>query len=149
MILRVYAMWNRSKRILYFLLILYVPQVITSFVLTGVLDNPGTSMLVTPQQTANFTWCYLSFINNKLIVTTHLYFETLRCILSGAILILAVFQTLKQSFNMYKATKQWQPNRYMQQFVTDGVLYFLVYVFPFSISLYYHCAPLTFKCHEN
>ena len=29
---------------------------------------------------------------------------------------------------MYKATGQWQPNRYIQQFVSDGILYFLTYV---------------------
>jgi len=27
---------------------------------------------------------------------------------------------------MYKATKQWQPNHYMQLFARDGILYFLV-----------------------
>ena len=35
---------------------------------------------------------------------------------------------------MYKATKQWQPNRYMQQFVRDGIIYFLMYVTPFPSS---------------
>ena len=42
MILRVYAMWNRSKQILYFLLFIYVPQVIISFVFTGIYNNPNT-----------------------------------------------------------------------------------------------------------
>ncbi|KAF8427615.1 hypothetical protein L210DRAFT_3565041 [Boletus edulis BED1] len=27
---------------------------------------------------------------------------------------------------MYRATKQWQPNRYIQQLVRDGILYFFV-----------------------
>ena len=31
---------------------------------------------------------------------------------------------------MHKATKQWQPNHYMQLFVKDGILYFLAYVSP-------------------
>ena len=39
---------------------------------------------------------------------------------------------------MYKATKQWQPNRYMERLVKDGIVYFLVCVsispsFSFSI----------------
>ena len=42
MILRVYAIWNRSKMILYILLCLYVPHVIVSFTLTGIYDNPYT-----------------------------------------------------------------------------------------------------------
>ena len=29
---------------------------------------------------------------------------------------------------MYKATQKWQPNRYIQLFVKDGILYFVVYV---------------------
>ena len=41
MILRVYAMWNRSKMILCLLLFIYVPQVIVSFVFAG-LYNTGT-----------------------------------------------------------------------------------------------------------
>ena len=62
---------------------------------------------------------------------THIYDEILRFVLSVTLLTLAVIQTLKQSVEMYKATKQWQPNQYMQQLTADGILYFLVYV-PFS-----------------
>ena len=42
MILQVYAMWNLSKWILYTLLFIYVPQVMVSFILTGVYINPNT-----------------------------------------------------------------------------------------------------------
>ena len=42
MILRVYAMWNQSKRILYILLFIYVSQVIVSFIFQGVYNNPNT-----------------------------------------------------------------------------------------------------------
>ena len=42
MILRVYAMWNRSKWILYILLFAYVPQVIISFIFTGAFETPHT-----------------------------------------------------------------------------------------------------------
>ena len=41
---------------------------------------------------------------------------------------------MKESVEMYEATKQWQPNRYMQQFVRDGIIYFLMYVTPFPPS---------------
>ena len=44
------------------------------------------------------------------------------------LLILAVTQTLKQLVNMYKVTKQWQLNQYMERLVRDGLIYFLVYV---------------------
>ena len=39
MIVRVYAMWNRSKWILYLLLFVYVPQVIIAIVLTAVYNT--------------------------------------------------------------------------------------------------------------
>ena len=58
-------------------------------------------------------------------------YRILQFILSVALLCFAVIQVLKQSFEMYKATKQWQPNKYLQQLVTDGFIYFLVYVFLF------------------
>jgi hypothetical protein len=39
MILRVYAMWNKSKRILYILLFIYVPQGIVSLCLSRYLPH--------------------------------------------------------------------------------------------------------------
>ena len=44
MLLRVYAMWNQSKQILYTLLFIYVPQVLVLFILTGRYDNSNTGM---------------------------------------------------------------------------------------------------------
>ena len=40
MILRVYAMWNRSRTILCVLLLIYVPSIIIIFVVVGVYMNP-------------------------------------------------------------------------------------------------------------
>jgi hypothetical protein len=55
---------------------------------------------------------------------------------------------------MYKATKKWQPNHYMQLFMKDGILYFLVYVSPFPfLSLLF--ITITFSlllsttCHKK
>jgi hypothetical protein len=88
--------------------------------------------------------CNASFSN----VPPQSYFSDaiLRFVLSAALFILAVIQTLKQSVAMYKATKQWQPNMYMQQLVTDGVLYFLVYV-SFSPLFHFHSLPSHFPAH--
>ncbi|KAF8452892.1 hypothetical protein L210DRAFT_3519916 [Boletus edulis BED1] len=77
-------------------------------------------------QFLDFSFCGFSFINTPM--TLRVYRAVPRLVLSGALVILAVFQTLKQSFEMYKATKQWQPNRYMQKLVADGILYFFVNV---------------------
>lgn len=40
MILRVYAMWTRSRRVLYTLLFIHVSQVIITFVWDGIYTNP-------------------------------------------------------------------------------------------------------------
>ena len=42
MLLRVYAMWNRSKIILGVLLLIYIPLNIIIFVFAGVFNNPNT-----------------------------------------------------------------------------------------------------------
>ena len=42
---------------------------------------------------------------------------------------------------MYKATKQWKPNKYMQHLMKDGMLYFFVYV---STFFYFHSVPFSF-----
>jgi len=137
MILRVYAMWNQSKRILYILLVIYVPQVMVSFIFTGIYVNSNTYLQVTVVQVIHFSFCYSPVTGSP---QTFLCDATLRFVLSATLLILAVFQTLKQSVGMYKATKQWQPNRYMQQLVRDGIFYFLVNVV-YNISILLEDTP--------
>ena len=64
MILRVYAMWNRSRKTLGALLFIYVVQIITSFVIEGIYNNPNTyisgtshdkSLVSIPPQTYGLT----------------------------------------------------------------------------------------------
>ncbi|KAG8216189.1 hypothetical protein J3R82DRAFT_8214 [Butyriboletus roseoflavus] len=137
MVLRVYAMWNQSKWILWLLLFIYVPQVIFSLIVAGVY-NTNTYISVTIVQVTNFSFCDLS--SNTTTFMLAVYANLIpRFVLGAMLLILAGTQTLKQSVNMYKATKQWQPNRYMERLVRDGMIYFLVYV---SISF-----PPLFRSH--
>ncbi|KAF8127588.1 hypothetical protein EV363DRAFT_1171890 [Boletus edulis] len=126
MILRVYAMWNRSRTILSILLFIYVPQSIISVVLVGIYNNPNTHLSVTLAQVLDLSFCNVSYMNTPAIL--FVYNATPRVVLAAALVIFAVSQTLKQSFEMYKATKQWQPNRYIKKLVGDGILYFFVYV---------------------
>jgi ABC-type sugar transport system permease subunit len=46
--------------------------------------------------------------------------------LTAALFILAIFQTLKESFYEYKATQRWQANQYLKLLARDGIWYFLV-----------------------
>ena len=92
-------------------------------------------------QVTDFTICTASV--NKASFPLTLLRNILQFILSVALLCFAVIQVLKQSFEMYKATKQWQPNKYLQQLVIDGFIYFLVYVF-----LFYTLSITTCKYQE-
>ncbi|KAF8125305.1 hypothetical protein EV363DRAFT_1299274 [Boletus edulis] len=125
MILRVYAMWNRSRMILCILLFIYVLQSIVAIILEAMINNPNTYLSVTVAQVLDFSLCNVSYAKTPSALQ---YIAIPQLILGVALILFAVFQTLKQSVAMYKATKQWQPNRYMQKLVGDGFLYFLVNV---------------------
>ncbi|KAF8452901.1 hypothetical protein L210DRAFT_3639344 [Boletus edulis BED1] len=131
MILRVYAMWNRSRTILYISLFLLVTQTIVAVVLDVIYDKPNTPISVTLAQVSDFSFC-----NINIPPTLPVYRAAPRLVLSVALVSFAVSQALKQSFEMYKATKQWQPNRYMQKLVADGILYFIVNVLYQAIEVF-------------
>ena len=164
MILRVYAMWNQSKRILYTLLLIYLPPVTVSFVAAGIYSNGNTylsgmsqakqaklkfdyvvswllplaplSPVTVVQITIDVAFCNISYgSSNSSLQLVQWGVTALRIVLGFMLLILAVISTLKESVAMYKATKQWRPNRYMQLFAKDGILYFFAYVsqFPFLL----------------
>ena len=164
MILRVYAMWNRSKGVLCLLLFIYVPQAVVTLLVVGIYNTgtylSGMSQInvpcysnltqisfhpfppfspVTMAHVMDFSFCKPTWSN--MVFTVDVYAAIPRFILGATLLILAVTQTLKQSVTMYKATKQWQPNRYMERLMGDGILYFLAYV-PVSTSLISVC-----NCH--
>jgi len=121
MVLRVYALWNRSKIILSILLVFYTAQVAMQLVGTALWGNPYTQdATVAISQVLDYSVCQetLTVIgpDMKYIVIQPTVFYVL-------LLTLALVPTAKQSIAMYKATKQWQPNRYMSLIVREGVFY--------------------------
>ncbi|KAF8552658.1 hypothetical protein OG21DRAFT_100651 [Imleria badia] len=122
MILRVHAMWNQSKWILSALLFIYVPQVILSFVFSGIYYNPNTFLSVTIAHVIDFSFCAGSSIPTPL----QLGLSIPRFILATVLLVFAIIPTLTQSVEMYTVTKVWQPSKIMQKLVKDGIVYFLV-----------------------
>lgn len=86
---------------------------------------------VTIVQVMDVSICNSSWNNSRLVIPV--YNGIPRFLLGATLLMLAVTQTLKQSISMYRATKQWQPNRYMERLAKDGILYFLVYVSSFPL----------------
>lgn len=76
-------------------------------------------------QIQDFSICS-AFVNIPSGITT--YATIPRFIIGAMSLILALIRTVSDSVGMYKATKQWQPNRYIKLLARDGIVYFFVYV---------------------
>ncbi|KAN0075457.1 hypothetical protein V8E55_011480 [Tylopilus felleus] len=108
MIMRVYAMWSQSKWILYILLLIYIPQMISILIIQGIYDNPNTYLSFTVIQLDGFSFCNSSSTAPSLL---DIYDLTPRFVLGLILLVLGLVQTSKQALQMYRATKQWQPNR--------------------------------------
>ncbi|KAF8559778.1 hypothetical protein OG21DRAFT_1503006 [Imleria badia] len=122
MILRVSAMWNRSRIILGILLFIYVSQMIITIIWDAVYTYPGTTLAVTIYQVFNFKSCGYSSRTEPLPT----YRAIPRFVLGGALLILAVIPPLRQSVEMYKVTKRFYTNRTMELLVREGAVYFVV-----------------------
>ena len=52
----------------------------------------------------------------------------------AAMCILVIAQSVRQSVQMYRVTKQWQVNQYMSLLIQQGNLYFFAYVLVSSFS---------------
>lgn len=141
--MRVYAMWSQSKWILYILLLIYIPQMISILIIQGIYDNPNTYLSCMSQNNLVHSWLFISFFPVTVIQLDgfsfcnssstapsllDIYDLTPRFVLGLILLVLGLVQTSKQALQMYRATKQWQPNRYMKKLVQDGIVYFSMYV---------------------
>ena len=160
MILRVYAMWNRSKTILGVLLFIYVPQVLVNVTWELVYARPGGTLSgmvwtpsevpavlsntptfsplspVTVEQVLDYTFC--NYATTAPLAT---YRTIPRFVLGSALLILAVIPTLTHSVEMYKLTKRWHTNRTMELLVREGAVYFVVYVSLVPLCRFYMPIP--------
>ena len=90
---------------------------------------------VTVGKVGNFSLCN-GTANDNTPLLLFAYAAIARSVLGVMLLVLVIIRALKQSFEIYKATKQWHVNQCIQQLVRDGILYFLMYVsfsFPFHV----------------
>jgi len=110
MVLRVYAMWNRSKIILGILLLGYSVQAILQVVITAVFINPYTDATVSSTQVLDYSVCTVA---NTVIGPYFKYLVIYPTLFDLLLLVLALIPTTKESTTMYKATKRWQPNRFL------------------------------------
>ncbi|KAF8135142.1 hypothetical protein EV363DRAFT_1396592 [Boletus edulis] len=125
MILRVWAMYNRSRLVLGILLILFASEMIST-VLALAIDSDPKKLPATTIQILNYSYCVLQATEPKwtnvaiILQITH----------AAVVCLLAILQVTRQSLQMYRVTKQWQPNRYMALLVKQGILsFFAVFLF--------------------
>ncbi|KIJ64963.1 hypothetical protein HYDPIDRAFT_28304 [Hydnomerulius pinastri MD-312] len=133
MILRVYAMYHRSKLILGIILGLYIPAVIAIFVCTAVYYNPKTHVLVVSVADAAMSQiCTQSLSAGPQIA---LYLNVTRIVLSAVLCVLVVARFVKHSSEIHRTLGQWHSNRYMKLLARESVLFFIVNLFTNILSL--------------
>ncbi|KIJ07007.1 hypothetical protein PAXINDRAFT_103148 [Paxillus involutus ATCC 200175] len=125
MILRVYAMYRRSKILLAILLAIYIPTTVLCTVATIMYSHPNVTLTVTTTEAAVFNFCIATYDTTSLFGT---YTVIPRLVLGVILCTLAVAKFVRQSLDMHKAIKQWQPNRYLELLTRESVLYFIAYV---------------------
>ncbi|KAF8124550.1 hypothetical protein EV363DRAFT_1540282 [Boletus edulis] len=119
MILRVYAMYNRSKFILGILLLIYIPEVVIVIVGFGIYSDPNHTM-VSVYHILDITGCGIVVSTRKWGIT------------------IAIIQFVRDSLKMYQATRKWQMNRYISLLTRDGLFYYLAILFNSAIYLLYN-----------
>ena len=163
MILRVWAMYNRSTLILGVLLTSFSLEIIANILVAAVASDPtnlsGTLMLdkqmvsytnelsiMTPlicrptvivTQTLGYSFCVVQLSSLIWMEVA----DILQITHGAAVCILGIVQFVIQSRQMYRVTRQWQPNRYMVLLVREGILYFFAYA-PF-LSAFIQTRKLT------
>ncbi|KAF8549548.1 hypothetical protein OG21DRAFT_1525736 [Imleria badia] len=122
MILRVWAMYNRSRQILGALLASFSLEIIFTIVVTVIYSNPKTLRAVSVQ-ILDFSVCV---VPPSLLLWTKLA-AIFQMTHGGLMCVLAIVEFVRQSLQMYHVTKQWQLNRYMRLLVRQGILYFFAF----------------------
>jgi len=125
MVLRVYALWKRSKIIVGVLLSFYMTRVILEVIGTSVFGNPYVDTTVVAAQVLDYSYCYQV---DGIMGPYMQYWVIYPTLFHALLFILAVIPTLKQSIAAYKASKRWQHNRYMSLITKEGIFYLFLNV---------------------
>jgi len=121
MILRVYAMYNRSRRILAILLVIYILVMVPVIAKLAAYIMTEKDYLTVVLSMADVKFCVLA--DNKPLITT--YTVIALGILGVLLCILAVAKFVRHSLEMHKAIKQWRSDQYMKLFARESILYFI------------------------
>ncbi|KAF8135063.1 hypothetical protein EV363DRAFT_1322397 [Boletus edulis] len=120
MILRIWAMYNRSRVVIGCLLALYF-VVIIGTILDVIVNSIPKDLPAGVVQILDISFCTLA----STVPTWTNVAVILQVTQGGILCLLGIVQVVKQSLQMYRATKAWQVNRYMALLVKQGMLSFL------------------------
>jgi len=130
MILRVYALFHRSRIILGGLFVLYITEVVILVVGASIYSDPKY-VQVTIVRLLGITVC-----NPVPNTETWNTATAIVQFIHGTVLsFLVVAKFVRDSLRTYQATRKWQFNKYISLLVRDGFLYFLVTLFNSLINL--------------
>ncbi|KAF9238044.1 hypothetical protein BU15DRAFT_75440 [Melanogaster broomeanus] len=136
MLLRVYAMWNRSKILLGILIALYIPAVVITLVVNGMYANPSSGLQMAIQEAPLSNEWICEIIGAE--PASNVYLTTaLQILLSALFCILSMVQFVKHSLELHRVLGKWKWNRYMKLLVQESVIYFLVnLIYNIAVLLY-------------
>jgi len=119
MILRIWAMYNRSRIILGILLTSYLAEIVSSTMSSIIYSNPKNVVAIV-NQILDLSFCSLDHISpgwNKVIDLSQLVHAGIMC-------MLMIIQFTIRSIHMHRATKQWQLGPFISLLVMEGMAYF-------------------------
>jgi len=121
MILRLWAMYDRSRIILSILLTSYLGEVIPSTIESVIYSNPKNLI------ETNTTILDLSFCSTGLVLGDwNKATSVSQLVHAGVMCILVIIQFMRRSVQTYKATKQWRLSPFINLLVVEGTVYFFV-----------------------
>ncbi|KAF8552125.1 hypothetical protein OG21DRAFT_1486466 [Imleria badia] len=133
MILRVWAMYNRSKLILRTLLTFFALEIVSTLLADSIFQD-SRYMQTKTVQILDFSYCVWQ--NN--LPSLMKVVSILQMTHAAAMCILAIAQFVRQSLQMHFVTKGWQLNRYINLLVRQGILYFLgIFLYNFVVVFNY------------
>ncbi|KAF9236679.1 hypothetical protein BU15DRAFT_76775 [Melanogaster broomeanus] len=133
MLLRVCAMYNRSRIVLGFLLVSYIPSVVVNLVASWIEFEPQIN--VTELFGVKICTLAMNVPGDFTIYGFTIYYYTPEIILNALICSLAVVRFVRESLQMHRAIKQWRSNRYLELLVQESMLYFVVNLSSLVVSM--------------
>jgi len=119
MILRLWAMYNRSKIILGILITSYLAEIVLSTIANIIYSNPK-NFVVTVDHILELSFCSLALtpINRAVAM------DVSQLVHAGVMCTLVVIQFTIRSIEMYRTTKQWRLGPFINLLVVEGIAYF-------------------------